>query len=423
MAAKLAGLWSPFVVEAGADTPAGRRMEALLWDGGSLSGDTLPADASGKTPLERGLLDATNGFTLPGLVCAHVEPVLSLFAGFPSKKDESAADRAWRIGEALERDDVGAAALACAADAALAGVTTVYALHRAPVYEGVLDTIADAFRAVGVRVVAAVAADEAHGGAGAARAATRENVRFASACAERADGMAAAMAGIADSRAIPTTLLETVGDARRAELSCHVVLTDPPDARRSLAEKAALRPGSVAVIAAPLDDEERALLRDLEVVPATTPRADTARGVPPPSLRGLSRRAVFGGRDGIADVLAERDAYLARAATQPESDRIPWWRGLSNGWDLAATTFDLPFGRFVEGSPADLAVFDAAAPGEVTPASLPAHVELLGARHVRHVVVAGRVLVREGELVSASNDASDRRKAASAAWRRVGKKA
>lgn len=400
------GLRSPFLLDAGGDFVTGRRVPALLWERGVLTSVELS---------EGGLLDAAGGLTVPGLVCGHVDPVEALFAGFPGPHDASI----------LGRDDVHAAAALCAANAALAGVTTVYVLHRAPLFPGVLDVIADAFRVAGVRAVVSAEIDESAAGGEGARAALQENVRFAALCAERADGMAGAMSGLTHPDGLPVLLGEAVRETRRAEIPFHLVLRGPPESRRRLAEKGALRSGSVAVVAATLDDEERALLRDLEVFPVVTARADIARGSVPPPLRGLARHLVYGGFDGAADVLAERDAFAAACAGLPEAERIAPWRPLANGWSLAASTFDLSFGRWSPGAPADLVVFDAAIPGELTPASVPVHLARIAARNVRHVVIAGRTVVEDGELVRADEHAirTEAFEAASAAWRRAGRRA
>ena len=414
----LQGLWFPFLVDGEGDKLSGRRAPALLWEKGEFTAIEFPGDSSGRTPLERGLLDGALALTLPGLVCGHVEPIEALFAGYPRKPGSHAGE------DALTRDEISAAAGLCAAEAALAGVTTVYAMHRAPFFNGVLDVYADAFRVTGVRLVIGVDVDEETAGIEGARAAMRENIRFATLCAERDDGMSAAMAGVSHPDSLPTLLTEMVGEARRAELSFHLTLLDPAASRRRLAEKGALRSGSVAVVAAALDEEERALIRDLEVFPVTAARGDIARGAGPGLLRGFARRLVYGGVEGNADVLAERDAFAAASTGLPEAERIAAWRPIVNGWDLAAATLDRGFGRFSPGAPADLVVLDARLPGDLTSVSLASHLARVSARDVRHVVVAGKTVVKDGELVNVDESSirTQALSAASSAWRRAGKK-
>src|SRR5688572_15502325 len=130
------GLRMPFLVDtSGGDVPAGRRIDAIAWDPntGELDpGVVLPAPDA---------IDAEGMIAIPGLVCAHAEPALALLPGMPARPEDEAA-RLKRYLVSLDRDAVAAAARLCAAEAALAGVTLVYALHRAPVFEGVLDVIA-----------------------------------------------------------------------------------------------------------------------------------------------------------------------------------------------------------------------------------------------------------------------------------------
>lgn len=412
------GLAKPFLVDtSGGDVPAGRRIEGVAWDP-----DTGELDPGAVVPAGDAI-HCAGMIAIPGLVCAHAEPALALLPGMPARPEDEAA-RVRRYVAALDREAIAAASRVCAADAARAGVTLVYALHRAPVFEGVLDEIAAAFAEVGIRVVAAAAIDERAAGVEGARAALAENVRFAGVCAARDDGMAAAMAGIADPEALPSLLPEVVGAVRRAEMPFHVVLSGTPAARRRLAEKGALRPGSVGVIAAVLDEEERALMRDLQVFLATTPRADAARRALPP-LRGLARTGVLGGMGALADVLAESAALGVARATEPPEQRVPVWRLLSNGWDLAAETFERTFGRWNPGSPADFVLLDEPVPGSPSPVSVRVHLEHAGARHVRHVVVRGRVVVRDRALALADEAAirGRAREAAEAVWARAAREA
>jgi cytosine/adenosine deaminase-related metal-dependent hydrolase len=270
---------------------------------------------------------------------------------------------------------------------------------------------------VGVRLVAAVDADEKNHDTSIAKAAIAENVRFAQKCAAKDDGMAAAMMGLSAPDALPTLLGEAVSAARKAEMGFHLVLSGSPESRRHIAEKAALRPGSVAVLAAALDDEERALLRDLQVMAVTTPRDDAARGMAPPPARGLARNLVLGG----LDVLGERDAFVIARGPALRDEKIALWRLLSNGWDLAAGTLDRTFGRWNEGAPADLVVIDEPVAAPLTPATLPAHVVGARAKHVRHVVVNGKTIVRDGKLVTVDlrSVRSDAGTAAASAWARA----
>lgn len=409
-------LLDPFLVDtSGGDEPAGRRIDVIEWDLGT--GEIAVPRAA--VPPEGEALDARGMIAVPGLVCAHAEPALALMPGMPILAEDDAARRK-RYLAVLDRDAFAAAARLCAAEAALAGVTLVYALHRGPMFEGVLDVIAAAFREVGVRVCAAAAIDERGTGVEGARAALAENLRFAEACAARDDGMAAAMAGIGDPEALPSLLAEVVGVVRRAEIPFHLILSGSPAARHRLAEKGALRPGSVAVIAAALDEEERALLRDLQVFAAVTPRADAAARALPP-LRGFARTGVFGGFGADCDVLAEGAALACSRAGEAPEQRVAAWRLLSNGWDLAAETFERTFGRWNPGSPADIAVLDEPIPGSPSPVSIRVHLQHASARHVRHVLVGGRVVVRDRMLATADERAirGAARDAANATWARA----
>lgn len=362
----------------------------LLWEGEELLGITTDAaQAKQAAPL-----DAKGGLILPAFVCGHVELGLALFPGLPrASKSEADEARTRRFLDALDRDALAASVRLAAMEALLSGVTVVFDLWRGLLLDGALDVIAGAAQEVGLRVCTGADVDESRGAA-RAREAIKENGRFHA--TTLAGAWARGAMGFSDPARVDETLIEASSAARRGEMISHVIHGGTAPSRRRLAERGVLRPGSVVVVRDVLDDEERGLLRDLQTWSVTTPRADLADAKAAPPLRGIAARTCLGGWGASADVLAERDAArAARTASDPALDPAGAWSLLARGWGLAAETFDLPFGRFSAGAPADLVVLEPALQAPVSPVTVSEHLERAGARRVRHVLCAGEVVVRD----------------------------
>lgn len=391
---------------------AGVKVATVLWEGDGILEAREPRDTGGADEV----LDAEGCIVLPGFVCASTELSRALLPGLPPRAGEEEEARLRRYLDALGPEGLAAAVRAAAVDAVRAGVTVVFDVWRGAWVDGALDVIARALEEVGLRGVLGADVSERRG-VEAARAAIRENVRFHRSV-ETGGRFRGAMA-VCDPDALEAVLLEAASEARRAEMPSHVVFGGTAESRRRLLERGMLRTGSLAVVASSMDEEERALLRDLRIWTATRPRADAARALPPPPLRGLHTRTALGGWGANADVLAERDAIVqARRGLDPEFGPATAWGFLAHGWDLAADTFDEPFGRYNRGAPADFVVLEPALHAPVTAATLREHLAHLDARRVRHVVAAGEVVVRDRRCVRVDESAvrSEARDAVRQVW-------
>jgi len=95
---------------------------------------------------------------------------------------------------------------------------------------------------------------------------------------------------------------------------------------------------------------------------------------------------------------------------------------LAGGHRLAAALFGLSFGKLDVGGPADLVVLDYHPPTPLSSENLAGHL-LFGVdrSHVRTVVVAGRIVVRDGRLegLDAVEAFARARAAAPALWQRM----
>jgi cytosine/adenosine deaminase-related metal-dependent hydrolase len=131
----------------------------------------------------------------------------------------------------------------------------------------------------------------------------------------------------------------------------------------------------------------------------------------------LSRARAMGGRlalgtDGInGDILAEAHAAFFRLREHDrEGAAETVWSWLGGGWRLLSSAFGLSpesgFGWLVEGAPADVVVLDYDAPTPIDEHNLPWHLVFgVSSRHVRDVVVAGEVVLRQRQLARLDGDA------------------
>jgi cytosine/adenosine deaminase-related metal-dependent hydrolase len=117
------------------------------------------------------------------------------------------------------------------------------------------------------------------------------------------------------------------------------------------------------------------------------------------------------GTDGInGDLFEEAHAAFFRLRDHDRDGAAEEvWRWIAGGWRLANQVFGLSpaqgFGRLSPGCPADFVVLDYDGPTPVHEGNLPWHLAFgMSARHVRHVVVAGEVVVRDGQPVKLDGD-------------------
>jgi cytosine/adenosine deaminase-related metal-dependent hydrolase len=118
--------------------------------------------------------------------------------------------------------------------------------------------------------------------------------------------------------------------------------------------------------------------------------------------RARSQRRVALGTDGInGDLFDEAHAAYFKLRDHDASGAAEEvWGWLAGSWRLLSESFGLDpargFGWLDAGCPADLIILDYDAPTPVHAGNLPWHLCFgLGARHVRDVVVAGEVVVKD----------------------------
>ena len=269
------------------------------------------------------------GDMTPGMVCGHHHLYSSLARGMPAPPLRPAnflqilEQVWWRLDAALDLEMIRASALLGALEALECGTTAIVDHHESPsAIEGSLDTIAEACREIGVRVVCAYGVTDRHGRDGALRG-LEENERFLRAGGRGMVGVHAAFTCSANTLVAAAALAQDLGVGVHIHVAEDVV---DSDAGVRLAELA--RPEWLLAHCVHLD-------RPLPGTLAHNPRSNMNNSV------GYAHPAAWPGpvvlgSDGIgADMLEEfRLAYARSREADINVDPAQTWQWVVAGWDL-----------------------------------------------------------------------------------------
>jgi putative selenium metabolism protein SsnA len=398
--------------------PRLRAADVWIGDGVIIAVGDAPADVRASTTIE-----CSGCLVLPGLVCGHGHLYSALATGMPGPAVAPTCfveilERVWwRLDEALDEPSLRASAFVGALGAVRNGTTAIIDHHASPsLIDGSLDVIADALEEVGLRGVLCYETTD-RGGPGRRDAGLRENERFLEASASRrlARGLVGGHAGFTLS---DESLAACVDIARRHGSGLHVhVAEDGADQRDSvekhghrvlerLSRAGALGPRTLLAHGVHLDERERALLAGSECWIAHNPRSNMNNSVGYARPSSLGPRVVLG-TDGIgADMIAESQHAFFRAREESlhaDAATIVGW--LARGAELVSDLFGLPVGRLEPGAAADITVLEPGSATPITEGSLPWHwMFAFSSRQVRDVLVGGRVVLRDREVVSVDEE-------------------
>lgn len=337
----------------------------------------------------------------------------------------------WRLDRGLDEASLRVSARLYAAESLLAGTTTVVDHHESPGFiEGSLDVIADACEEIGVRAVLCYGATERNGGRDEARRGLAECRRFIRSNRRKT------VRGVVGLHASFTVSDETIREAgdlcRELDTVMHVHLAEDAADVRDAVDRGypgplerllaldALPPGSILAHGVHLSADQVRRAAGLGLWLVQNPRSNAGNRVGYPRGLTASRRVALG-TDGYPSVMdAEVEAFAPGGAGYGAAEGEPpeALRGrLEAGWPLIAERFGLPFAPLGADCAADAVAFERdPGNGTVEPGSM-------AASGVRHVLVGGRLAVRDGRLTSADLQAIRAEAAAEAPklWERLGK--
>jgi len=294
--------------------------------------------------------------------------------------------RWWRLDRALDPETLRASARFYIAEALCAGTTTLVDHHESPGFiRGSLDILADACEELGIRALLCYGITERNGGAEEAEAGLLENERFLEANQRK---LVKGAVGIHASFTVSDETLSKAGAlARRlgAVVHVHVAedIADVDDAKRRgyqgplerMLVLEALPPGSILAHGVFLSEAEVALASDAGLWLVQNPRSNEENQVGFAESLGQNARVALGTDGFPSDLRAESSALLRIA-----SERGAAFAGLLPALREEASR------RLVE------EMFGNSKPED--------HVDE-DEENIQNVVVAGRDIVRDGQLLTA----------------------
>ncbi|MFH1276835.1 MAG: amidohydrolase family protein [Candidatus Eisenbacteria bacterium] len=396
------------------------------------SGTITHVGDPGDVPREGAEVIEDRGVVLvPGLANAHTHLYSTLARGMPFPGGPPASFREilervwWKWDKILDLDAVEMNARAGLIEAARSGVTAVNDHHAGPrSIAGSLDRIAGAAEETGVRVALAYEVSDRDGPEVRDRG-LEENERFAERLEKAPSPRLASTTG---AHASFTLSDETLGRlavlAEKTGRPVHIHMDEGPedgeDARargeRStttrLAKRGVLRRGAMVAHAVHIDGEDRADLSRLGVFVSHNPLSNGGNAVGRADVPAMLRAGVDVGlgTDGMAGGLAGDAAAAGAAHRMAGGDRsipfdLPARLVFGGSARLASRLFGETFGVLAPGAAGDVAAVRYGPPTPIDETNGAAHWQL-GVLHapVEHLVVAGRIVLREGRFPDLSEE-------------------
>jgi cytosine/adenosine deaminase-related metal-dependent hydrolase len=318
----------------------------------------------------------------------------------------------WRLDRALDAALLRVSARYALAEALLSGTTTLVDHHESPNFiEGSLDVLADAAQELGVRLAVAYGATGRNFGRDEERRGLAECERFIT------TNQRPLVRGLVGLHASFTVSDECVREAaaltRKLGVGLHVHVAedvaDVEDARRRgyagplerLLDAGALPRGSLVAHGVHLNEAQVARAEEAGLWFLQNPRSNEGNEVGYPSALKASRHVALGTDGWPSEMDVEADALFRLGRAHGDGEEVLQAR-VAAGHTLASQLFGVRLGTLDVGSAADVVV---GVPGEKP----------------RHVVVAGRVVVKDGTLVTADADAirAEAKAAAPRLWARM----
>jgi cytosine/adenosine deaminase-related metal-dependent hydrolase len=311
----------------------------------------------------------------------------------------------WRLDRALDERSLAASARWYVAESLLSGTTTLVDHHESPEFiEGSLDVLADACDELGMRALLCYGATERNGGRDEARRGLAECRRFLE--TNRRPHVRGVVGLHASFTVSDTTIREAGAMCRELGTVLHVHVAedraDVEDARRRgfegplerLRELGALPEGSILAHGVWLEPDEVRLARDLGCWIVQNPRSNRGNRVGYPEALGESDRVALG-TDGYPSDLDEEERVLRDEARAHGEGEAVLRRRAGAASILVAERFG--------------------------PQAVAGDRVVREANRVRDVTVAGRAVVRGGELATGDREAIVARARAEAPrlWQRM----
>ncbi len=389
-----------------------------------------PTKKLGEKHQDEERLDADGKFCMPGNICAHTHFYGAFARGMaipgraPKDFPEILNKLWWPLDKALREEDVRYSALVCLVDAIKHGTTTLIDHHASPnAISGSLDVIADAVDRSGLRAVLCYEVTDRDGDE-KALAGIKENVRFIqrSAGGNVAGGRVRGTFGLHASLTLSDETLEACRNAAPEGTGFHIhVAEHESDEYDSLAKAGTrvvdrlldhgiLGAHTIVAHAIHVDAREVEILAETGTWVTHQPRSNMNNGVGAAAVESMLRAGipVCLGNDGFSNAMwAEwKTAYLLHKVWHRDPRRMQGDTvvelAVENNAALAGVFFpDMPPGKVEVGAAADLILVDYHPTTPLTIGNLPWHIQFgFHESMIKTTIVAGEVLMHEGELLT-----------------------
>jgi putative selenium metabolism protein SsnA len=385
-----------------------------------IEGDRITKIADSiSSPSDTTELDCTGMIAIPALVVGHTHLYSSLATGMPPPEVSPTTFVEileyvwWKLDRALDEEAVYYSALVGAVRAALCGTGTLVDHHASPSFiRGSLVTIRKALEQVGLRGVLCYEVTDRNGREGASLG-IEENRDFLE--SGRTPGIYGGLVGAHASFTLEDKTLNELSELADTfkvgiHIHCAEADSDNEDALRRCGKRVIgrlydygiLRPGTILVHGVHLTDSEVRLAYDCGCWLVHNPRSNMNNRVGYAPIEEMSRGRLALGTDGIdADMFAESTAafYKARDAKAAVPFDAPL-RWLGGSAQLASEYLGVQLGLIREGCVADIALMRYPLATPLTSENVAGHwIFGMGAHHVHGLMVGGKWILRDNELV------------------------
>jgi putative selenium metabolism protein SsnA len=411
------------------DTPRWLEDHGLLLAHGLIADLGPSSDLRQRHPAVE-VLDARGQLAMPGNLCAHTHFYGAFARGMaipgrpPRDFPEILRKVWWPLDKALTFPDIRASAEVCLVDAIRHGTTTLVDHHASPnAIDGSLDQIAEAVEESGLRAVLCYEVTD-RDGPDKARQGIAENVRFLKrvAAGPIAEGRVGGTFGLHASLTLSEETLDACRAAAPEGAGFHIhVAEHEADEDDSLVRSgvrvvdrlqrhAILGPRTLAAHAVHVDAREIELLAETETWVSHQPRSNMNNGVGVADVETMIHAGVRVclGNDGFSNAMWEewKAAYLLHKAWRRDPRAMPGGTltdiAVRRNAELVTTLFGAGrFGALEVGAAADVILVDYRATTPLSADNLPWHI-LFGMHEsmITTTIVAGRVLMRDRELLT-----------------------
>jgi len=394
------------------------------------------------------VIDASGGIVMPGLICSHTHLYGMLLRGAkldiapPSDFTQILQRIWWPVDENLTLDDAYASALVGCVEFLKTGTTTFADTYSGPnSIEGVLDKIADAVEQVGIRGLLAFEATERHSREEGERG-VQENLRFARKARREqrsrvmplfslhasftvTDDLIQSVRRLATALAVPVTIHTSEG---LGDLQHNIVRYGKRTVER-LRDVGLLGPDVVLAHCVHVNDAELDIVAASGAKVAHNPMSNMLNAVGVAPVRSMLRRGITVGLgndgyifDGFENM---RVAYLVHRVVSRDPNAIDPYTVLEMATIRGAGLYglDKEQGSIEDGKRADLIVIKPdVLPTPLGSDSVVGHlINTVDGDDVKTVIVDGRVVMRDRQVLTADENEAQRtaQEAAAGLWERL----